>query len=130
VDSTAKGGIKSVWQIFAGVTVGGQALTGIPHLEALRLRFPDQLAVWPFESGVSPERSSYDKPITLVEIWPSAVPVDETLEPVRDAAQVRSVVRWCGQRDVDGDWSNWLAPTTALKDEARVMEEGWILGIQ
>ena len=92
--------------------------------------YPNHIAVWRFETGLSPLRANYDQPVTLVEIWPGAVPLDVTLGSVHDEAHVRSLVRWCVSRDARGDWAEWLAPASAKSAVPRVLEEGWILGIR
>ena len=123
-------GAKPVWQLYGHGSVGSQALVGLPRLEQLRRAFPDQVAVWPFDTGVSALRADYERPITLVEIWPGAVPVDPMLGSVPDEAEVRSLVRWCASRDVRGDWEEWLAPASAKSAAWCVFEEGWILGVR
>jgi len=122
------GGAKPVWQLYGNGSVGSQALVGLPRLESLRRAYPNHIAVWRFETGLSPLRANYDRPVTLVEIWPGAVPLDVTLGSVRDEAHVRSLVRWCVSRDARGDWAEWLAPASAKSAVPRVLEEGWILG--
>lgn len=129
VESRAAKGIKSAWQLFGGVTVGSQTLVGLPHLERLRAEFADDAVVWPFETSLLTERSEIKCQILFVEIWPSAMPVDRSLQGVMDAAQVHSVVRWCSERDIAGDWARWLAPVAAHSALAQVHQEGWILGV-
>lgn len=127
---TLAGGARPVWQLYGNGSVGGQALVGLPRLEQLRRAYPEQVAVWPFDTGLSALRADYQRPVTLVEIWPGAVSVDRDLGSVRDEAQVRSLVRWCAIRDARGDWGEWLAPASATSAGSRVFEEGWILGVR
>ena len=127
---TLAGGAKSVWQLYGHGSVGSQALVGLARLEQVRRAYPEQVAVWPFDTGVSALRADYERPVTLVEIWPGAVPVDPDLGSVPDEAEVRSLVRWCASREARGDWEEWLAPTSARSAVPRVLEEGWILGVR
>lgn len=80
---------KSVWQLAGAGAVGAQALTGIPVLARLRVRFAPQVAVWPFEPP--------DRPVVLAEVYPSllarAVREDVARGAVPDEAQVRLLAR-------------------------------------
>lgn len=129
------GGIKSVWQLLHGVTVGGQALTGIPVVRALRcdISLRDHSAVWPFETGFTSSPSTESGPFILhAEIWPRVAERfrDETVEP-KDKGQVLAMVRWARECDGRGQLAALFDRPSGLSDgemTACVDEEGWILG--
>jgi len=88
----------------------------------------------PAVAGLVATREALPKPITLAEIWPTAVPFNAQLGSVKDQAQVRSVVEGCAQRDREGTLSAWLSPVAVTSGGQAVMqrvveEEGWILGV-
>jgi len=133
-ESTIGRGVKSAWQLYCGVSVGSQSLVGIPRLARLRAMFIEDLAVWPFETGLVGSRDALPKPITLAEIWPTAVPFNAQLGSVKDQAQVRSVAEGCAKRDREGTLGAWLSPLAVTSGGPAVMqrvidEEGWILGV-
>lgn len=112
VERLAKGSF-TCWQLSGAGAVGSQVMMGLPVLARLRRRFAGRVAAWPFEA--------LDRPVALVEIWPSLdmPPVPEGW--IRDAWQVRSVA----------DRLAAMAPEAlaeALQVEAA--EEGWILGVR
>lgn len=111
VEKLAKGSF-TCWQLAGAGAVGSQVIMGLPVLARLRRRFPGQISVWPFEP--------LNKPVALVEIWPSLRPGSPPDDMIRDAWQVRNVA----------DWLARLAPddlTRLLTVDAP--EEGWILGV-
>ncbi len=116
-DSLAPGA-QEVWKLSGAGSVGGQSLTGIAALEGLRRRM--DVTVWPFEPMT-------DKPV-LAEIFPSLIPLDASLHPVRDAAQVIGLARQLAIWDATGRLA-------ALLDAARTMPadvrqcEAMILGL-
>ncbi|MBN8290701.1 molybdopterin guanine dinucleotide synthesis [Rhodobacter sp. NTK016B] len=116
-DGQAKGA-QSPWKLGGAGSVGSQALTGIPMLERLRVAFPDRIAVWPFEP--------LTKPVILAEVFPSllAAEVAERMAPgrVKDQVQVTALARALSALPS-------LSPLLETPDEARIAEEGWILGL-
>jgi precorrin-8X/cobalt-precorrin-8 methylmutase len=122
-------GIKTVWQLFGGVTVGSQALLGIPRVDELRhdAVLSPVTALWPFETGLRPPAERWR--VVLAEVWPSAFYLDQSAHPVRDAAQVLSSVRALAAADRSGLLPGWFCPPRALREEAVVREEGWMLGL-
>jgi len=113
---TATKGTFSCWQLSGAGAVGSQVLMGMPVLHRLRQRFAGRLAVWPFDTC--------DKPIALVEIWPSfwraGIAASGRDHWIKDAAQVQFVAA-----HLAGLSSNDMA--TLLN--ASAPEEGWILGV-
>ncbi|MGB6229580.1 MAG: hypothetical protein WBF53_05580 [Litorimonas sp.] len=108
-------------------SVGSQALLGIAQLEGLRRRFPERVAVWPFETDFAADLSA---PVTLAEIYPSAHAVPEGPE-VKDRRQVEAVLRDFLDWDEQGLLHEKLnAPglTGAARDAVR-REEGWVVGL-
>ncbi|HTZ07717.1 MAG TPA: hypothetical protein VMB72_01515, partial [Acidimicrobiales bacterium] len=119
------GSIQSVWKLAYAGSVGSQALLGIPHLEALRTDFEGRVGVWPLETGLGGSA-----PVTVAEIWPTIFPVDLGRHPVRDAAQVMTVVDHVAGADAAGELAAWLAPALDPDSAGPVAEEGWILGVR
>ena len=125
--------LSSWWVLGARVpTVGGQVLTGIPSLRALR-DDPDlqPARVWPFEGGFEAELPTSGPLVVYAEIWPGLV--NAVLPPlaVRDQAQVRAMVTWVAQQEVAGTLRARLGTPPGLSSEEVercVSEEGWILG--
>jgi len=113
-------GAQSAWKLLGAGSVGSQALTGIPRLQALRRRFAGQVAVWPFEPVAG-------APVVLAEVFPSLLR-DQVARaqgyPCRDAAQVDLLAR--ALHGLGDGIGALLAPDTP--DEV-LHEEGWILGL-
>ncbi len=110
-------------------SVGSQALTGIPVVEALRDHPVSPVSrVWPFETGLSVHRETGPR-IVHAEIWPGAVPLNPALHPVRDAAQVLTLARHLAALDRAGTLARWFTPRLDPQQTGIVIrEEGWILG--
>ncbi|MCU1361676.1 MAG: Molybdopterin biosynthesis protein MoeA [Ilumatobacteraceae bacterium] len=123
---------SSVWQLCGAGSVGSQALTGIPVVWALRSH--EQLmarsTVWPFETGLCVDPTGgHDDMIVHAEIWPSAIPLDRSRHPVKDAAQVIGLCEHLARLDALGQLSPQFAPELDGETaHAVVAEEGWILG--
>lgn len=111
VEHLAKGSF-TCWQMAGVGAVGGQVMMGLPVLARLRRRFAGQVAAWPFEP--------LDKPVALVEIWPSLTVSAAPEGWIKDAWQVRSVAV-----DLAGRAPQALA--AAL--DVSASEEGWILDV-
>jgi len=140
-------GIRSNFQLFGGVTVGGQVLVGIPWLLRLLERFRPEVAVWPFETGfVDDPLAGRGTRVVVAELWPSLFVPHGGRSPggsgrsgsgrpgaVRDEVQVVAGVEACLARDRTG-WARWFDPASAAAlggaERASVLtEEGWILGV-
>jgi precorrin-8X/cobalt-precorrin-8 methylmutase len=126
---------RSVWQLYGNGSVGSQALTGIPRL--VELLTDDSLRpnvqVWPFQTGFAtpPLKDVGSGRVLLCEIWPGAVRVDLGAHPIRDAAQMISVVRCIAAADRKGTLGGMLSGSgvpASLRAEC-IEEEGWILGV-
>jgi precorrin-8X/cobalt-precorrin-8 methylmutase len=123
-------GPKSGWQLFYNGSAGSQALLGIPLLA--RLRDDPALSavslVWPFETGpLLPRREPRRGRVVHAEVYPSLIPAIPGPGEVKDAAQVRALVRHFAARDrSDRLGADFSAPARA-GDAWR--EEGWILGV-
>jgi precorrin-8X/cobalt-precorrin-8 methylmutase len=123
-------GASTVWQLAGIGAVGSQSLLGIAALEQLRRdeRLGEHIAVWPFETDFADNLS---KPITLVEIYPSLLPIEKRDDEVVDAAQVRTVVERFAAADGDGELVRHLGRPEGLTTGALaavLREEGWICG--
>jgi hypothetical protein len=111
VEMHAKGSF-TCWQMAGAGAVGSQVFMGLPVLARLRRRFARQVAAWPFEP--------LDRPVALVEIWPSLTVGAPPGDMIKDAWQVQQIATRLSQMNA-GDLGRELdvaAPT-----------EGWILGI-
>jgi len=123
-------GPQAVWKLTGIGSVGSQSMLGIARLEQLRCdpRFAGSIAIWPFETGFALDLS---RAITVVEIYPSLLEHDRTVEP-RDRAQVEACVRRYAELDAAGTLEDVLAAPAGLSDddrEAVLGEEGWIAGV-
>ncbi len=114
-EAQAKGAFP-VWQLSGAGAVGSQVIMGLPMLARLRSLFAGELAVWPFEPC--------DKPIALVEIWPSLIAdvVNETLPEgqIKDAHQVQLLAQTIARMDATTLQNMLDVPANA---------EGWIFGL-
>lgn len=123
------GSTQPVWKLTYTGSVGSQSLLGIARLERLR-RHPtlgSDIAVWPFETGFA---GTCEKPIWLVEIYPSLFDRDRGIEPA-DKGQVLAASRGFARADREGRLGQLLSSATSLppEDELLVLrEEGWIAG--
>lgn len=122
---------KSVWQVAYNGSVGGQTLVALPVIHRLRQAFAEEeLLVWPFDTGYNTGR--FPSPgVVVAEVYPSLLPHDPALHPVRDAAQVLALVRAYRRMATDGSLLTAIGPpdlnVTAIT--ATVREEGWILPV-
>lgn len=122
--------VQSVWKLYTTGSVGSQTLLGIPRVAALRFdaRRAAVSRVWPFEA---PPPGRHRPFVLHVEIWPGIVPLERTLHPVKDAAQVLTMVRSLAARDAAGELHAALdRPRRLAKGHAVCClgEEGWVLG--
>ena len=118
-DSLAPGA-QEVWKLSGAGSVGGQSLTGIAALEGLRRRRP--ITVWPFDPLPG------DTTPVVAEVFPSLIPLDPGLHPIRDAAQVIGLARFLQDQDRQGHLSGALQVAQRLPD-AICRHEGMILGL-
>jgi hypothetical protein len=123
-------GPQPVWKLYGNGSVGGQALTGIPVVHALRRALRDS-AVWPFETGLRPPERTAGRTI-FSEIYPSLIRVERRDGEVKDQAQVRAIGRYLAALDEAGALAACFEGDSALtNDERRQVEEeeGWVLGV-
>ncbi len=119
------------WKLLGAGSVGGQALTGIPVVRALRddPRWVDHVRIWPFETGL---QASKEGAIVIAEVYPSLWAVSPTDGEPKDAAQVRSVARFFADSDRAGKLATLFAGDPSLTAEQRFRvetEEAWTLGV-
>jgi precorrin-8X/cobalt-precorrin-8 methylmutase len=112
-------------------SVGGQALTGIPVVRALRddPRWIDRVRIWPFETGL---RAPEEGAAVIAEVYPSLWAVSPAAGETKDAAQVRSVARFFAASDGSGELAALFAGDPSLTPEQRFRvetEEAWTLGV-
>lgn len=123
-DSLAPGA-QEVWKLSGAGSVGGQSLTGIAALERLRRRMP--VSVWPFDPA-SFVYSPASEPV-LAEVFPSLVPLDPALHPVRDAAQVIGLAKALAGWDQAGRLNDMIQAAKRFPDSVRRFE-AMILGLE
>lgn len=126
----AAGGVKSVWQLFFGPTVGSQVITGIPYLERLRRKFEREIVIWPFETGFvgNPFIARPTARVVLVEIWPRLFTPGKS----GDQAEVEAAVAACVAQQSGGGLAQWFDPPVIrgkAQEQAQAREEGWILSV-
>jgi hypothetical protein len=122
-------GAQPCWKLIGAGSVGGQVLTGIPVVRALRddPRWAGHTRIWPFETGLGlPDAAR----IVFAEVWPSWWKVCAKLGPPNDKAQVRTVARIFAAHDRAGTLAAWFAPEIAAAGVRQVIEEeAWTLGV-
>jgi len=122
---------QPVWKLTGAGAVGSQSMLGIARLEALRHHpalGPD-IAIWPFETAFA---DAVERPIAIVEIYPSLFPLDDPSVTPKDRAQVETCVRRFAALDAAGELRPFLAAPDDLSPAERevlIREEGWIAGI-
>lgn len=124
-------GLQPVWKLIGVGSVGSQTILGIARLEALRRdrRFAGEIAVWPFETAFD---QNLARPITIVEIYPSLLPMQRHADKPLDQVQVETAALRFAALDRAGQLAAILsAPEQmSVKQRADVLrEEGWIAGI-
>ena len=121
---------QPVWKLHGAGSVGGQTLTGLPVLQALRTdeRIEGDCKIWPFETGLtSPDEGS----IVFAEIYPSLL-AHEFTPLVKDASQVLAMSLHFAELDEERALAEALEGDPELAHEERThieCEEGWILGV-
>jgi precorrin-8X/cobalt-precorrin-8 methylmutase len=126
-------GAQPCWKLLGAGSVGGQVLTGIPVVHALRDdgRLRDDARIWPFETGL---RAPGEGRLVFAELWPSWWKADirPHYGPPHDRAQVRSVAQIVAAQDRAGKLAPWFAgdPSLSLAERRQVeTEEAWTLGV-
>ena len=121
--------VQSVWKLNSGISVGGQTILGIKHLDDLARSVGGHR--WPFDGWTVPGGPA----VWFAEIFPSLVRYPEwsgEYAQRRDRTQVRSCVRYAAERDAAGMLAADFSRPAALDAGtiARVEnEEGWILWV-
>src|SRR5215831_1180011 len=104
------------WKLLGAGSVGGQVLTGIPVVRALRddARWRQHARVWPFETGLDTPANAR---LVLAEVYPSLWRHGD--EQPKDKAQVRAVVKFFADRDQADDLARFFAGDAELAREQR-----------
>ena len=114
----------SAWKLLGSGSVGGQALTGIPAVAALRAdpALADVSRVWPFE--LPAESPAGEPAIIHAEVWPSLYDFSAASGSCADEKQVRNLAGQLRRLDRGGALADMMrhAPRPS-------QEEGWILGV-
>jgi len=124
-------GAQPCWKLLGAGSVGGQVLTGIPVVRALREdpRWRDRARVWPFETGL---RAQPNGALIMAEVYPSLWAVSPVADEPKDAAQVRTVARHFAGLAREGALTELFAGDPGLTHEQRrrvEAEEAWTLGV-
>jgi precorrin-8X/cobalt-precorrin-8 methylmutase len=124
-------GAQPCWKLLGAGSVGGQVLTGLPVVRALRddPRWCDQARIWPYETGLRP---TADGAVIMAEVYPSLWAVSPAAGEPKDTAQVRAVARFFAERDRAGELAAFFAGDPNLTREQRQLvetEEAWTLGV-
>jgi hypothetical protein len=122
-------GAQPCWKLIGAGSVGGQVLTGIPVVRALRNdpRWAEHARIWPFETGFG---IGDDARFVFAEVWPSWWKACADLGPPNDKAQVRTVAAILAAQDRGGGLRSWFAPPIGPTEARRVTdEEAWTLGV-
>ena len=124
-------GAQPCWKLLGAGSVGGQVLTGIPIVRALRddPRWRDEARIWPFETGLGPHP---DGRLILAEVYPSLWSVSPAVAEPKDAAQVRTVARFFAACDRAGELDALFFGDPELTRRQRACvesEEAWTLGV-
>jgi len=122
-------GAQPCWKLIGAGSVGGQVLTGIPVVRALRddPRWAAHARIWPFETGLG---LTDDARVIFAEVWPSWWKACPKLGPPNDKAQVRTVARIFASADRAGALAAWFTPPIGDTDPHRIIdEEAWTLGV-
>jgi hypothetical protein len=115
------------WQLLGAGSVGGQVLTALPVLHALRTD-PDLapvLRVWPFETGDAAGPGT-GPAIWVGEVWPTRFVSSTSPWSCRDEAQVAGTAEALGALDRSGRLA--LGAVARSPAAARLRREGWMLG--
>ena len=119
---------KSVWQLFCGVTVGGQTLMGIPTLQKVKDHKEIDCVIWPFEN--IDDKTKH----VIAEIYPSIWDTQGDHD-INDANQVYTVAKNIAYLDETNLLQKFLnAPFDYERDNKInegdiIKKEGWILGV-
>jgi precorrin-8X/cobalt-precorrin-8 methylmutase len=117
------------------LSLGGQSITGIPHLYSLRNdpELAASSAVWPFETGWAIKASWLPSRISIAhaEIYPSVR--EPKPDPIKNRGQVHPMWEWARSLDRKGQlWYEFARPADidpgSKEDIAIQLTEGWILG--
>ena len=122
-------GAQPCWKLIGAGSVGGQVVTGIPVVRALRddPRWAEHARIWPFETGLG---LGDDARIVFAEVWPSWWKACPKLGPPNDKAQVRTVARIFAAADRAGELAAWFSPRIGDADPHQIItEEAWTLGV-
>ncbi len=122
-------GAQPCWKLIGAGSVGGQVLTGLPVVGALRddPRWSHCTRIWPFETGLT---LTDDARVVFAEVWPSWWKACAKLGPPNDRAQVCTVARIFASADRAGALGGWFSPEIGDADSRQIVEEeAWTLGV-
>ncbi len=125
----------SVWKLYTTGAVGGQTLTGIPVLKAIRngRTLAGRSKIWPFETGFLNPADLVDRwNIIHAETYLSLIPVKLRTGQIKDEEQVKAHARYFARLDRDGTLGSLFEgpqDLSATTLRSVLTEEGWTLGV-
>ncbi len=126
-------GPQSPWKLYYQGSVGGQALTGLPVVQRLRVARGDRVRLWPFETGwkVLSLADLDGVDAVFCEIYPSLIAAKPAGAEPKDAAQVRALAEHFAALDEKERLAPLFGPKKGQEAVAEEVEreEGWILGV-
>lgn len=129
-------GLQPIWKICYTASVGGQTLTGLPHLQRISTDkdIGSHVVIWPFDTGfiADPYASRPDTVATIVEIWPGIMPIDPRYKSdIRDEGQVKTISEYMKDIFQRGEIDRCFKPSdisVAPNLDDITEQEGWIFG--
>ena len=117
---------KSVFRFDVQGQVAASTHAGIPWLRKLRGKLGDQIHFWPFD-GFVPTRDLS----VVAEVYPRLFRqcYDRPLGLTDDQYDAWMTCSWLRDNDQNGQLSKYFEPSLSPKERARVLIEGWMLGL-
>ncbi|HEY5409710.1 MAG TPA: cobalamin biosynthesis protein CbiG [Caulobacteraceae bacterium] len=121
----------SVWKLYYNGSIGGQAILGVPMVRRLKLKYGDELKVWPFETGWgAPDLDGVR--IVAAEVFTGAAEAKPAVGESKDQTEIRAYAEQLAKLDDASKLAPLFAAPQGLgADDAETAraEEGWILGV-
>ena len=127
-------GAPSVWKLYYNGSIGGHAILGIPMVRRLKLKYGDEMKVWPFETGFSALAPAELDRVRIVaaEVFTTGAETKPAAGETKDQTEIRAYAEQLARLDDASKLSPlFAAPQGLAADEAETArsEEGWILGV-
>ncbi|HEX4095459.1 MAG TPA: cobalamin biosynthesis protein CbiG [Caulobacteraceae bacterium] len=123
-------GAPSIWKLYYNGSIGGQAILGVPMVRRLKVKYGDELKVWPFETGWgAPDLSGVR--IVAAEVFTLGAETKPAAGETKDQTEIRAYAEQVAKLDEAGKLEPLFAQpkgVPAAEAEIAQTEEGWILG--